>query len=246
MKRPTDLDSVNGTGTRAILVPVPITPPPGEADTGPIERAAREATGPHPAVSRETRIDRNVTGHPEPDDIGQTPRCANAQCTRYGQRHRDMCSYPEDLPQGVSRPELDAVASEVRKVLQAGGRLDDAMLRGLMAEFAPGDLPNDLEPWWRRLTETDIEKTAPKTAEYGSHDLEIMGRTLVAAYPMPEGADLDRIGQEIAVAFYLLGKVGRLFSAWQNGKEPSPDTIFDLRIYSTMLARIREFGGWPE
>lgn len=220
---------------------MPPTPPPGE-DGGPIERAAREATGPRP------RIDRKITGHETGggvDDIGQAPSCSNSVCTRYGQRHAGMCVYPEDRP-ATDRPELDRVAAEAREVLLQGGRLDNGMLRSLMAEFAPGEMPNDLEPWWRRLTETDIEKTAPKTAEYGSHDLEIMGRTMVAAYPMPEGADLDRIGQEIAVAFYLLGKVGRLFSAWQNGKEPSSDTIFDLRIYSTMLARIREFGGWPE
>ncbi len=247
MRRPTDLNGNGAVEERSLLVPAtgprPAVPPPGETDTGPIERAAREATGPN------VRIDRRLTGHEQPagpDDIGQVPSCGNSMCTQYGHRHNGMCTYPEDQPGGTDRPELDRVAAEARSVLLNGGRLDNGMLRSLMAEFAPGELPNDLEPWWRRLTETDIEKTAPKTAEYGSHDLEIMGRTLVAAYPMPEGADLDRIGQEIAIAFYLLGKVGRLFSAWQNGKEPSPDTIFDIRIYATMLARVREFGGWPE
>lgn len=243
LKRPTDLNGL-GLTEQAVLVPMPPTPPPGEG-TGPIERAAREATGPNARMPRKREPEPHEVPHTGPDDIGQIPSCGNSQCVQYGHRHSGMCQYPEDVPH-TARPELDRVAAEARQVLMDGGRLTNPLIRSLMAEFAPGEMPNDLEPWWRRLTETDIERTAPKTAEYGSHDLEIMGRTMVGAYPMPEGADLDRIGQEIAVAFYLLGKVGRLFSAWQNGKEPSADTIFDIRIYATMLARIREFGGWPE
>ncbi len=104
--------------------------------------------------------------------------------------------------------------------------------------------PLSLQEWWRNLTDTDIEATIPKVAEYTSSDLKIMGDTLREW--MPGGAEMpERWGVEMAIAFYLLGKIARAVAAYREGRVPSDDTIKDIRVYAVMMQRVRDVGGWP-
>jgi hypothetical protein len=90
----------------------------------------------------------------------------------------------------------------------------------------------DLEDWWRRTAQADLELVIPKLQEYGSLDLELIGLAL--------GSDA-----EAGVMYYLLGKAGRAVSAYRRGALPSEDTLVDATIYAMMARRIRETGRWP-
>lgn len=103
--------------------------------------------------------------------------------------------------------------------------------------------------WWESLASHDAAKTAPKAVEYGAADLDIMGQAMVAlGNGAWDGATQDErlaIGREMACAFYALGKLARIFSAFQQGRPPSDDSWFDLTVYSVMARRIRQTGIWP-
>jgi hypothetical protein len=105
------------------------------------------------------------------------------------------------------------------------------------------DYSDDWRAWWRQLTEADIAATAPKATEYSSADLTIMGDALRQWHPT--GAHDASAGEEMAVVFYLLGKIARAIGAYREGHLPSDDTLDDIRIYAVMLTRIRQKGTWP-
>lgn len=109
--------------------------------------------------------------------------------------------------------------------------------------FAPAE-ERTLADWWRRLTNDDIAATLPKVAEYTAADLQIMGDTMRQWMP---GGDTqpERWGIEMAIAFYLLGKIARAVAAYREGRVPSDDTLKDIRIYAVMMQRVRDTGGWP-
>lgn len=132
----------------------------------------------------------------------------------------------------------------------AGALLDAMRQAGFGEDDNPPTTEEEVAGWWHDTTKDDIKATLPKLAEYGASDLAIMGSALVRLLPAEVRAGMDdytleRTGVEMAIANYLLGKVGRMFSAWEQGNEPSADTIKDARIYAIMLTRAREFGGWP-
>lgn len=103
----------------------------------------------------------------------------------------------------------------------------------------------NLEDWWLETARADFEALLPKVSEYGAADLDVMGEALLATTPLQTTQPSRRVGHELALAFYLLGKVGRMFGAYANGKLPSDDTIHDITVYSMMLRRVRAEGGWP-
>ncbi len=120
-----------------------------------------------------------------------------------------------------------------------------------------GDKPrqdeSELAMWWRRLGESDIARMAPKAHEYSAYDLVLIGRSLG---DMVGQSDLinngwgdsgfgDAAAAEIACWVYILGKVGRAIGAIKEGRLPSEDTAEDVRIYATMVARIKDVGAWP-
>lgn len=98
-----------------------------------------------------------------------------------------------------------------------------------------------LAQWWLQTCQEDIKYLVPKAIQYGSADLEIMGEAMLVLLPECRG---KVEGQELAVAFYLLGKVARMFGAYAQGQRPSDDTWYDARIYGGMGQHIRQFGGW--
>jgi hypothetical protein len=108
--------------------------------------------------------------------------------------------------------------------------------------------------WWFKLAEQDLETLLPKADEYSAYDLTMIGRGLGdmigsgLAKPEAHYDELftgDAEAAEIACWFYALGKIGRAIGAIKEGRLPSMDTIADLRIYATMIARIRQVGAWP-
>lgn len=118
--------------------------------------------------------------------------------------------------------------------------------------FIPGapaqEQAEDLAKWWVQVSEDEIMRTVPKSIEYGSADLKLMGDAMLLLLPqMAEGLTVEersQVGQELGIAFYVLGKVARLFGAYEQGRLPSDDTWFDLGIYPKMVRRIREVGEW--
>jgi hypothetical protein len=109
---------------------------------------------------------------------------------------------------------------------------------------------NEISGWWVQTAMNDAEQTLPKAIEYGAVDFDIMGQFMVALVnDKLKGASPDekaRIGREMAVTFYLLGKLGRMVGAYATGVMPSDDTLFDTTIYSMMLRRIRGTGTWVD
>jgi hypothetical protein len=118
----------------------------------------------------------------------------------------------------------------------ATGRAHDAL-----------QLLKDIRGWWEGVSTKDADAAATKALEYGSMDLEIMGAAMQSLFPGVEGAPPEerrRIGLDMALAFYTLGKVSRTFGAYAEGRIPSDDTWHDVTVYSMMARRIRDTGRW--
>jgi hypothetical protein len=102
---------------------------------------------------------------------------------------------------------------------------------------------SELQAWAMGKINADIESIIPKAMEYGAIDLEMMGVGLVEQTKVPWTNPLQA-GLEMAIVFYLQGKVARCISAISAGHLPTDDTLKDIRVYAMMLAHVREFGYW--
>lgn len=98
-----------------------------------------------------------------------------------------------------------------------------------------------LAAWWVQLSDEEVSSLIPKAIEYGSADLEVMGQAMLTLLPNLRGV-VD--GQELAIAFYALGKIARLFGGYAQGERPSNDCWYDLKVYAGMAQRVREVGEW--
>jgi hypothetical protein len=111
-------------------------------------------------------------------------------------------------------------------------------------EKAKHDKRQELTTWWYTQAQKEIEGVIDKAIEYGAADLKVMGTAMLRL--MKDGDNQpERVGLELAVAFYALGKVARLFGAYERGELPSDDCWADLGIYCRMAQHIREAGRWP-
>lgn len=106
------------------------------------------------------------------------------------------------------------------------------------------ELRQELTTWWYTQAQKEVGLVIDKAIEYGAADLKVMGKAMLC---MMEGGESqpERVGIELAIAFYALGKVARLFGAFERGAVPSDDCWQDLGIYCRMAQRVRESGGWP-
>lgn len=124
-----------------------------------------------------------------------------------------------------------------------------------MADEIKDSREDELVGWWMDLASKEIQATIPKALEYGgnqqgSADLEVMGAAMQFMISPEKASEMSpeerrRFGMEMAVAFYALGKVARLYGAYSRGDRPSDDTWFDLGVYCRMAERVREVGQWP-
>lgn len=94
--------------------------------------------------------------------------------------------------------------------------------------------------------EQDMVDLKRKALEYGGADLLIMGKSMESLIPHGEldAQSRERSGIEMAIGFYLQGKVSRMFGAWNKGLEPSEDTLHDAETYCKMMRYVRRFGAW--
>lgn len=96
--------------------------------------------------------------------------------------------------------------------------------------------------WWKDVAQKEIDAVVLKTLEYKGGDLDVIGFELARM----AGREISREEAfELGVYFYLRGKVGRWFTAVENGQRVSDDTIFDIAVYTRMVQRIRVKGSWP-
>lgn len=110
-----------------------------------------------------------------------------------------------------------------------------------------GTTEQELADWWEERAQVEIGATVPKSVEYGAYDLELAGRVLADMIGWDEDVTprTEALHVELGVYFYLLGKVGRLTSAFRDSRLPSDDTWFDAGVYARMAQRARSHGGWP-
>jgi len=103
---------------------------------------------------------------------------------------------------------------------------------------------DELLEWASATVASDLDSVRRQITEYGSIDLEMMGMGLLEASSIPVSEHDVQRGMEMALIFYLQGKVARCISAMSAGKMPSDDTLRDLRVYALMLGHVRAFGHW--
>jgi hypothetical protein len=101
----------------------------------------------------------------------------------------------------------------------------------------------ELHGWWHALADSDLEMLLPKAIEYSAHDLRMTGHGMADLMGI-EPID-DAFAAELACAVYLFSKLTRILGAYKDGRLPSSDSLTDSRVYATMMARIRDKGGWP-
>lgn len=124
-----------------------------------------------------------------------------------------------------------------------------AALRAAKRSEAPSEAPEslsrrvgELEQWWLAMANEEIERTVPKAIEYGSTDLDEIGRQMLAAGLRDTH---ETSTEELGIYFYMVGKMARWTDAIRTGRRVSDDTLFDLGVYVRMVQRIRSAGGWP-
>jgi hypothetical protein len=101
---------------------------------------------------------------------------------------------------------------------------------------------------WARLNQEEVQKVVPKAIEYGSGDLKLMGYALKMLLNSPRARSRDWTEpemQEMASAFYILGKIARMFSAYERGAMPADDQPHDIGVYTRMIQILRRTGAWP-
>jgi hypothetical protein len=104
------------------------------------------------------------------------------------------------------------------------------------------DRIENLTTWWAEQAGEEIAKMGPKAVEYGAYDLTLVGAIMQDTMGLYRDVNLA----ELACWFYIFGKIGRVVGALRVGAAPSDDTILDIGIYSRMIQRIRQSGGWPD
>lgn len=100
-----------------------------------------------------------------------------------------------------------------------------------------------IKDWWIQTAELDLTGFLKKYDEYGHADLDVMGTAMEALAETPEPH--HGTGPEMAIMFYLLGKIARAFGAYAQGQLPSDDTLHDLAVYA-MMARMHRWKKYEE
>lgn len=105
-----------------------------------------------------------------------------------------------------------------------------------------------LRKTWDDLNAEEANKVVPKAIEYGSGDLKLMGYAMKQLLNSPRARAHDWTepeSMEIAIAFYILGKIARMLSAYERGAMPADDQPHDIGVYTRMVQVLRRTGEWP-
>lgn len=98
-----------------------------------------------------------------------------------------------------------------------------------------------LAEWMGSFCARLTSRILPKAIAYGSADLALMGSAMKLLMPQ-SAAEIE--GQELAIWFYVLGKVARQVGSYAQGEVPDIDSWDDTWFYSMMAEHVREFGYW--
>lgn len=162
------------------------------------------------------------------------------------QRALAICNHPDPpcLNCQIKASDLIEARREYDRE-QAAHDEHDSLIDGDWPEGPTEPLKVELSVWWEQQVKTEMKSVLPKVGEYGAVDLKIMATAMRALWPGDKETVPERVLVEMALSFYLLGKCGRLFGAYEQGKLPSDDTLLDIAIYTKMIQRVREVGEWP-
>lgn len=113
----------------------------------------------------------------------------------------------------------------------------------------PKDGNEGIQPlgeWWMDRAAAEAEACVEKSKEYGSIDLKIMGHAMTEMLGQEGKEDLpEGFGVEMAIGFYVLGKISRIVAAFNEGRVPNIDSWDDISVYARMAQRVRATGAWP-
>jgi hypothetical protein len=114
----------------------------------------------------------------------------------------------------------------------------------------PTGAAQELAEWWEKLAHSEVEPLLLKMTEYGGSgaavDLIEIGRKLSELGPRLAALAADDASKaELGCYFYIVGKMARWHAALMEGRAVSDDTLHDIGVYTRMVQRIREAGGWP-
>lgn len=117
-----------------------------------------------------------------------------------------------------------------------------------MAKDGNEEVTLGLGAWWMDKSQAEADMAVEKSREYGSIDLKIMGHAMVEMLGSQGrlGEELpEEFGIEMAIAFYVLGKISRIVAAFNEGRLPNIDSWDDISVYARMAQRVRVTGAWP-
>lgn len=178
-----------------------------------------------------------VSGSPEatessPDHGSQIHDVSDWEAMRTGTPEQDPKNWEPELLKGES-------------IIWDGGSINREDSQNYT--MPPRAEDSDLVRWWVAKAQAEVEPMVAKMAEYGGDgraiDLINIGRE-VARLGKWEVNDTE--ATEIGITYYVLGKISRAMASLAEKRLPSDDTWHDIKIYSTMVQRTREFGGWPK
>ena len=144
------------------------------------------------------------------------------------------------------------VPAEATKLTVDTGKLAASVGEEFTPQTPEEKLHLELEQWWLDQAHTEVAQVIPKAIEYGGasrdHNLIAMGQSIVnAGFPLPVGLSEQSKSEflaELAIYVYIQGKLARWGAALNSGRFVSDDTGYDIGIYTRMVQRIRDAGGW--
>lgn len=97
----------------------------------------------------------------------------------------------------------------------------------------------ELDAWMVAFFEEMKEGCLKKASKRGAIDFEEMGRDMKKMFP---NSPVD--GVELAIFFYIRGKIARYLSSLLSGEVPDFDDLLDTHVYSMIALKYRETGKW--
>lgn len=140
---------------------------------------------------------------------------------------------------------VTAIMMHVREdstVVEQGAMFDvDAMEAGRRAQVA-----QELTAWWMGQAREEIEATVDKAVEYGQRSMVTLGHALMDLAGVDPDLRDEALAIEMAIAFYVQGKLARCFAAYARGQRAKGDNWDDIAVYSRMAQRVRQTGKWVD
>lgn len=164
------------------------------------------------------------------DQRRREPPYTGANCVTPLNPQRHQLNWAVTAPEGMHLVEDEyALAQEA--------------IAGLGEGDPEADKVADIKEWWIRTASDDSIAVAEKYREYGATSLSDMGYELaeLLGWQRPTKGQ----AQQLAVYFFLKGKMARLKTAILKGETASDDTWLDITCYAMIARKARASGAWP-